>query len=127
MSTANINSLVNGITYQDTSTDNPTAGSRVFTLTQVKDSGGIANGGVEATTLNIGSTVNVVPVNDAPTLTAITKAGTEDTDVTFTAADFTSAYTDPEGTALSSVTISTLPSTGTLKIIRCGCDRGTGN
>ncbi len=70
MSTANINSLVNGITYQDTSTDNPTAGSRVFTLTQVKDSGGIANGGVEATTLNIGSTVNVVPVNDAPTLTA---------------------------------------------------------
>ena len=51
VSAANMNTLVNTITYQDTNVDNPTAGNRVFTLTQVKDSGGTANGGVDTTTL----------------------------------------------------------------------------
>ena len=36
LSTAATQTLVNGITYQNTSTDNPTAGNRVVTLTQVK-------------------------------------------------------------------------------------------
>ena len=40
VSAAAINTLINGITYQDTNTDNPTAGSRTFTLTQIQDSGG---------------------------------------------------------------------------------------
>ena len=70
LSTAATDTLVNNITYQDTNLDNPTAGNRVFTLTQVKDSGGTANGGVDTTTLAVASTVTVVPVNDAPTLTA---------------------------------------------------------
>jgi Ca2+-binding RTX toxin-like protein len=68
VTTAAINTLVNGITYQDTSTDNPTAGNRVFTLTQVQDSGGTANGGVDTTALSIASTVAVAAVNDVPTL-----------------------------------------------------------
>ena len=46
-----------------------TAGSRVFTLTQVKDSGGTSDGGFDATTLAIASTVGVVNVNDTPTVT----------------------------------------------------------
>ena len=62
--------LVNGITYQNTNVDQPTAGNRVFTLTQVKDSGGVANGGVDTTSLSVASTVGVNTVNDAPTLTA---------------------------------------------------------
>ena len=70
VSTTNINALVNGITYQDTNLDNPTAGNRVFTLTRVQDSGGTAHGGVDTTSLAIASTVNVLPVNDAPTLSA---------------------------------------------------------
>ena len=45
VSVANIDTLINGITYQDTNTDNPTAGNRVFTLTQIQDSGGTTNGG----------------------------------------------------------------------------------
>ena len=45
LSTNATDTLVNNITYQDTNLDNPTAGNRVFTLTQVKDSGGTANGG----------------------------------------------------------------------------------
>ncbi|WP_077592468.1 tandem-95 repeat protein [Polaromonas sp. A23] len=58
--------LVNGITYQNTSIDNPSDGNRVFTLTQITDDGGTANGGVNTTALSIASTVNVNPVNDAP-------------------------------------------------------------
>ena len=65
---AAMQTLVNGITYQNTNTDNPTAGNRVFTLTQITDSGGNSNGGVNATTLAIASTVSVSPTNDAPTV-----------------------------------------------------------
>jgi hypothetical protein len=67
VSSSNIATLVNGITYQDTNTDNPTAGARVFTLTSVQDNGGTAHGGVDTTSLAIASTVTVIPVNDAPT------------------------------------------------------------
>ncbi|MGC4059845.1 MAG: DUF4347 domain-containing protein [Aquabacterium sp.] len=70
ISTANAQALVNGITYQNTNTDQPTGGNRVFTLTQIKDSGGTANGGSDTTALSIGSTVTVNSVNDAPTLSA---------------------------------------------------------
>src|SRR6185503_17177271 len=70
LSGATTNSLVNGITYQDTNIANPTGGNRVFTLTQVKDSGGTANSGSDTTTLSIASTVTVAARNDAPTLTA---------------------------------------------------------
>ena len=52
LSTSATDTLVNGITYQDTNLDDPTAGNRIFTLTQVKDSGGTANGGVDTTTLS---------------------------------------------------------------------------
>jgi len=81
VSTANINSLVNGITYQNTSIDNPTDGNRVFTLTQVVDSGGTANGGVNTTTLSIASTVDVNPADDAP-INTVPAAQTTNEDTT---------------------------------------------
>ncbi|WP_229676226.1 beta strand repeat-containing protein [Polaromonas eurypsychrophila] len=68
LAAATAQSLVTGITYQNTSIDNPSDGNRVFTLTQITDDGGTANGGVNTTTLSVGSTINVNPVNDAPTL-----------------------------------------------------------
>ncbi|MDP2034757.1 MAG: tandem-95 repeat protein [Polaromonas sp.] len=68
--------LVNGITYQNTIANDPTAGDRIFTLTQIKDSGGTTSGGVDTTAVSIASTVSVVPRNDAPTLTATTTAQT---------------------------------------------------
>ena len=55
-------------------------------------------------------------INTAPTLAAIGVSGTEDTTLTFTAANFTGAYTDSESTALVSISVATLPSTGTLKL-----------
>jgi hypothetical protein len=57
---ANLDTLINGITYQDTNVNAPTAGDRTFKLTQVQDSGGTANGGVDTTTLSISSAVHVV-------------------------------------------------------------------
>jgi hypothetical protein len=70
MSAAAAQTLVNGISYQNANANEPTAGSRTFTLTQIKDSGGTTDGGVDTTALSVSSTVNVVPLNDAPTLTA---------------------------------------------------------
>ncbi len=60
--------------------------------------------------------LTVTAVNDAPTLAAIALTGTEDTTFTFTAANFTGAYADIESTPLASITIATLPATGTLKL-----------
>ena len=108
VSTSAINTLVNGITYQDTNLDNPTAGSRTFTLTSIQDSGGTANGGVDTTSLSIASNVTVVPVNDAPTTVA---------DIVFTNVGTSAAVvipdwallandTDPDSTTLSVTNIS---------------------
>ena len=61
--------LIDGITYQNTSADDPTAGNRVVTLTSIKDSGGIGNGGADTTALSIAATITVAATNDTPTAT----------------------------------------------------------
>ena len=62
------------------------------------------------------ATLNISAVNDAPTLTALSKTGTEDTTLSFTATDFTSKYSDIEGTALNSIRIDSLATNGTLQL-----------
>lgn len=64
-SDAQMAALVDGAAYRNLSQD-PGGASRVVTLTQVIDSGASNN----VATPNIASTVTVVAVNDAPTLTA---------------------------------------------------------
>ena len=61
--------LVNGITYRNES-DTPNTSNRVVTLTSIKDDGGTANSGSDTNLINVVSTVTVVGVNNAPTLTA---------------------------------------------------------
>ncbi|MFZ4596123.1 MAG: tandem-95 repeat protein, partial [Verrucomicrobiaceae bacterium] len=61
-------------------------------------------------------TISITNVSEAPTLAAISKSGFEDITVTFTAANFTSAFTDAENDSLASITVATLPATGTLKL-----------
>jgi Ca2+-binding RTX toxin-like protein len=65
LSAAQLQTLVDGITYINTSQD-PTDADRVITITQLTDSG--ANGGADNNSLspNISATVNVDPVNDGP-------------------------------------------------------------
>lgn len=61
--------LVADMTYSNSSED-PTAGNRNVTLTSVQDDGGTGNAGTDSTTLAIVATIDVVAVNDAPTLQA---------------------------------------------------------
>lgn len=61
-------------------------------------------------------TIAVTAVNDAPEVTKLTKTGTEDTTVTFSADDFIGHYSDTESSPLDSIKILTLPVNGTLKL-----------
>jgi len=68
LTTAAAQTLVDGLAYRNTS-ENPTEATRVATITQIRDSGGTASGGVDTASPNVAATVTVVGVNDAPTLT----------------------------------------------------------
>ncbi|MES2245444.1 MAG: tandem-95 repeat protein [Pseudomonadota bacterium] len=114
LTNAEAQTLVNGITYQNTSVDNPTNGNRVFTLTQITDDGGVANGGVNTTSLSIASTVNVNPVNDRPVVDLDGSAtGTGYSTVYFTGvdtpvrvADLDRIVTDVDNDTLTGATLS---------------------
>src|SRR6185312_9057193 len=104
VSSGNISSLINGLTYQNTSQD-PTAGARTFTLTQIVDTGGLTNGGVDTTNATISSTVTVVAVNDAPTLSATAVNGTYTEDAAATSIfSGTAISTIESGQAIKSLT-----------------------
>ncbi|GGE87017.1 hypothetical protein GCM10011317_50150 [Niveispirillum cyanobacteriorum] len=68
---ANWNTYLAGFRYYNGSQEPTTGSNRVVTITSIKDDGGTANSGQDTTTgALISSTVTVVGVNDAPTLTA---------------------------------------------------------
>jgi len=69
LSAASLHALINGIKYSNGS-ETPTDGDRTITITSLNDSGGIANGGEDRTTLSVAATVTVTAVNDAPAITA---------------------------------------------------------
>ncbi|XYK81214.1 MAG: DUF4347 domain-containing protein [Labrenzia sp.] len=71
LSEAQLQTLVDGLTYRNTSDDPTTSGNRVVTITSITDSGGTAGGGVESATPNLTSTVTVSAVNDQPTLSSL--------------------------------------------------------
>jgi hypothetical protein len=60
--------------------------------------------------------ITVTAVNDSPVVSAIPKSGTEDVAVTFTATDFTSHFSDPDGDSLVKIKVTSLPSHGILKL-----------
>jgi subtilisin-like proprotein convertase family protein len=68
-SVSNAQSLLNALAYDNTSQE-PLGTDRTVTVTSIQDTGGTSNNGVDTTAVSIGSTVTIVPVNDAPTLTA---------------------------------------------------------
>ncbi|MCP4090136.1 MAG: DUF2341 domain-containing protein, partial [Gammaproteobacteria bacterium] len=100
-SAANIDTLGNSISYQNTS-ENPTANDRVFTITGIKDSGGTVNGGVDTYSPNLVSTLTLVSVNDAPTAFNDTLLdGAEDSTSAVLNTNMLSNDTDPENDSLS--------------------------
>ena len=95
------------VTYLNTS-DDPNTSAR--TVTVAVNDGALTSPAVT-------KTVSVSSVNDAPSLAGITVNGTEDTTYTFTASTFTgSVYSDVENSALVSLRVETLPTSGTLKL-----------
>lgn len=74
----------------------------------------IATLGTDSTFTEQFFTLTITDVNEAPVLAGISVNGTEDTSLAFAAIDFTNAYSDPENTALASITIKSLPTSGTL-------------
>jgi len=79
---------------------------------QVRDNGGTANGGVDFDPAVRKMTVDVIPVNDAPSGANNTVTTLEDTAYVFATADF--GFTDLDGGALTAVKIASLPASGTL-------------
>lgn len=69
ISGAQMATLIDALTYRNTS-ENPTVlGNRVVTITQLKDDGGTANGGVDTLVPNLLSVVTVTAQDDAPRIT----------------------------------------------------------
>ncbi|UXH76681.1 DUF4347 domain-containing protein [Roseateles amylovorans] len=102
-------SILNGISYSNSS-DNPTAGPRVASISYLRDNGGTANGGADTAFGLQSTTVTVAAVNDAPILT--TSGGS----ASFVAGDNTSStpvridggltVSDVDSTTISSATVS---------------------
>ena len=72
VSVANMQTLINGLTYQNTNINNPTAGVRTFTISSLRDNGGTASGGVDTASLSLASAVTVAAVNDAAVISGTT-------------------------------------------------------
>ncbi|MCB9135103.1 MAG: tandem-95 repeat protein [Anaerolineales bacterium] len=53
-------------------------------------------------------------VNNPPTVSNVSKTGSEDTNVSFTASDFTAHFSDPDGDLLNKIKVTSLPANGTL-------------
>jgi hypothetical protein len=114
---AALQTLVDGITYRNTSDTPTTAGNRVVTLTGLTDDGGTANSGDDTATLGIASTVSVAAANDAPVFTNLagdTPSGTPNTAIAFDAGG-NATVTDPDSTVFNG---------GTLVISRTGALEG---
>lgn len=67
LSEAQLQTLVDGLTYRNESQDPTTAGNRVVTITSVTDSGG----GTNSATPNLTSTASLTGVNDAPVVSNV--------------------------------------------------------
>jgi VCBS repeat-containing protein len=90
------------------------AGYASFTF-QVQDDGGTANGGADTDSTPRTMTIDVTPVNDAPAGANNTVITNEDTPYVFGAGDF--GFSDPNDSpanTLAAVTITSLPTAGTL-------------
>ncbi|HEY0026260.1 MAG TPA: Ig-like domain-containing protein [Allosphingosinicella sp.] len=104
---AAVQSLIRAVTYANSNGAEPSTATRTISFT-LNDGGGTAGGGDPDVTVT--STVTITPVNDAPEGQDRTGVTVGDTgQYVFTAADFTTGATDPEGDAIQAVKITTLP------------------
>ena len=118
-STAIVNSVIQSITYSNSSHNPPAS----VTLNWTFSDGSLTSAGTNQ------ALVTIVAVNDAPVIgnTAVSKTLNEDTAQGFTAADF--GFTDPDsGDVLQSITVVTAPAAGQLFVDADGDGRfGSGD
>jgi len=102
---------LSGLQYQVASNNGNASESFDF---QVQDTGGTANGGIDTDPAENTITFTIANVNLAPSGTNKTVLISEDSQHTFSAADF--GFTDPDLNAFASVEIDTLPGAGVLSL-----------
>lgn len=68
LSKAALQTLIDGLSYRNTSDAPASAENRVITIASLTDSGGTVNSGVDTANLTLASTVTITPVNDAPVI-----------------------------------------------------------
>jgi hypothetical protein len=90
---------------------------------QVQDDGGTVNGGVDLDPTPRTMTVDVTPVNDAPTAASATVSIAEDTPYVFNVGDFNFSDVDA-GDTLQSVTVVSLSGGGSLTLSGVGVSAG---
>ena len=117
-------------TVDGTATDISDATASTYTLVQADVGAKISVtvswtdlGGADES-LTSAETAAVANVNDLPVASAIEKTTDEDTALTFAVADFTGAFSDPDGHTLQSVKLVTLPS-ATHGVLRVGTSDAT--
>ncbi|MEB6587968.1 DUF4347 domain-containing protein [Pseudomonas asiatica] len=118
MSTATAQTIVNNIAYRNDS-DAPSGASRIVTLSNVRDSGGTANGGQNTLAVNAASVVTLAAVNDAPTLSGgpyvitSTNENTTSGNVTVSTILAGVTYSDPDSAAASGIAVTATVGRGT--------------
>ncbi|MEI6638709.1 MAG: Ig-like domain-containing protein [Chlorobium sp.] len=99
-----VQDVARAVTFNNSS-DAPSTADRTVTITAIDNLGAAAS---------VVQKITVTPVNDAPSSTDGSTTTNEDTAKLLSLADF-GTYTDPEGTALAKVQITTLESAGALQ------------
>jgi hypothetical protein len=102
---ASYETAIEAIRYNNSS-NNPSTTSRVIQIY-------VNDGEIDSNIAQ--STIAITAVNDAPTASNFTVTTLEDVSWVAQLSDFTSVYSDPESTPLSSITITGLASAGTLE------------
>ncbi len=110
---AQLQTLVDGLTYRNTSDNPTTAGNRVVTITGITDDGGTANSGADSAAPNITSTATIAAVNDDPSATGL-PASLSFTEDTQGGVDLSAVTLSDVDSGSGSVTLTLTASEGTL-------------
>jgi Ca2+-binding RTX toxin-like protein len=102
-----VSTLTTLVNYDNTNEIEPSTAVRTLTWTLTDGDGG---------STSRTSTMTVLGVNDEPAGTDDSAAAAEGTPYTFLLTDFTDGFSDTDGDGFAGVKITTLPSTGTLKL-----------
>ncbi|NJD37367.1 MAG: DUF4347 domain-containing protein, partial [Geobacter sp.] len=110
---AQAQTLINGLAYRNTS-NAPGGSQRTATLTSIKDSGGIANGGIDTTTVSIASTITITGDDTAPVLATNTGKTVQNGALyTLTTGELNTTDSDSADSAIM-YTVGSAPAKGTL-------------